>query len=126
MEFNTKNFNAFRTDVQAALQDVEEKYNIKISCNNIKYDNISFTMQMSATRNTNNAMDEKETFEDQCRIYGFMPSDYLREFYVNGKKYRLTGFNPKARKHSCNITETETGTVYKAAPEIVKNAMGNI
>lgn len=119
MLFNKKGFELFKEDVNKALAEVSEKHGVVIECGSITYSDIDFTMKLSVTKN--DGTDGKRTlFERECRYYGFKPDDYEREFTYAGKKYKLVGFRPKARKNSCSIVNLQDGKTYVCSPEIIK------
>ena len=122
MVFNKKGFEVFRTDVQAALKEVAEKHGVTIDPGKITYSDFDFTMQLKVVKNDGNVDGKKALFEQQCVVYGFEKSDYEREFSLNGKRFKLTGFNPKSPKNCCSIYCMTDGKQYKCPAEAVKRA----
>lgn len=122
MEFNKKGFGAFREDVQKALAEVADKHGVDIKCGKINYSAYNFTMQLDVTKNDENTDGKKAIFAQLCRVYGFEPSDYEREFTLNGRKFKLVGFNTKSPKNCCSIVDVFDGHTYKCNNEPVKRA----
>lgn len=117
MQFTNNEFNQFRKDVKDALKEVEEKYQISIEAGSISYSDKRFSMKLEATKNGCDI--RKEEFEQACRFYGFEPDDYMREFFMNGEVYMLTGFNRRAKKNPCRITKKD-GLEYRCGIDLVK------
>lgn len=122
MNFNKSNFNVFREDVEAALRDVAKKHNIQITCGNISYTDIEFTLQLVCVNNMNGEDGKKLLFEKYCSFYGFKKSDYERKFYMDGKRFKLVGFNPNSPKNNCTIVCLNNGATYKCNDSVVKAA----
>lgn len=119
---SNKEFKQFRADVDAALASVGEKYGVDIKCGNISYGSNHFDTRLNATKKVVNGVSyEQAEFERVCLIYGFDPEDFGKEFEVQGKTYKLIGFNPKARKKPI-IAECE-GTRYVFDSNAVKYLM---
>lgn len=51
MTFNKRGFELFRADVNEALKKVGEKHSANLSCSNIKYSDVDFTMTLKAVKN---------------------------------------------------------------------------
>ena len=68
---------------------------------------------------------EKQTcalnFKTYAKWFGFVPEDFEREFYLQGKKFKLTGLDMKQRKNKM-IFEDMIGKSYKGTPDMVKRA----
>ena len=120
MEFNNKEFKNLRTDIESALQEVEKKYGIKLTCGAISYGVVDFTVKLNGVKNDGNTDGQKALFEERCRYYGFEPKDYERELVIGKNKYKLVGFNVKARTNPCEIQRVSTGQIYTCNPEMVR------
>ena len=122
MIFNKNNFNVFREDVEAALKDVAKKHNIQITCGNISYSDIDFTLQLDCVNNQNGEDGKKILFEKYCSLYGFEKSDYEREFNMDNKRFKLVGFNPNSPKNNCTIVCINNDAAYKCNDSVIKLA----
>lgn len=122
MEFNRSGFELFKNDVKAALKQVAEKHGVEIECGNISYTDFNFTMQLKVVKNDGYVDGKRGVFEQECILFGFRPEDYNREFTVNGKQFRLVGFNLKSPKNNCSIYCVDDGKTYKYNDEMVKRA----
>lgn len=120
MEFTNENFKKFRKDVDEALRSVGEKYGVDIQSKDISYSNYDFTLKLYVLKNDGNNDGKKQLFAEHCKFYGFEESDYEREFTVDGKNYKLVGFNVNSPKNCCSIYCTSNGNTYKCSSEYVK------
>lgn len=125
MNFTKTEFTNFRKDFKDALKEVESKYGITIDPEKITYDDFSFSMKIKATKNDKNCDGAKAEFERLCKHYGFLESDYGREFTIQGKTFKLTGFNTRSPKNCCKIIDTN-GRCYKCAADPVLRAFGHV
>ena len=50
MVFSRKKFDEFRSDVEAVLEDVGEKYGVSIEAGSISYNDIEFKMGLKMTK----------------------------------------------------------------------------
>jgi len=122
MNFDNKEFNQFRVDVNEALKPVAKKYGINIECGNISYTSLDFAMQLRGIKNDGNVNGEQQLFERDCILYGFKKEDYQREFISKGKTFKLVGFNRKAPRNCCNIHCVDNSIMYNCSAEMVKAA----
>ena len=77
-------------------------------------------MNLKVIKNDGNTDGKREIFEEQCKLYGFTPEDYNREFSIKNHTYRLIGFNPRAKKNFCTIQSTSTNALYSCHGDVVK------
>lgn len=118
-----KEFAAFRQDVEQALQELTKKYDVNIKAGNIKYDSNSFNLDLQMTKkDIGGKTFEQVEFEKYCRLYGFKPEDYKKQFNMNGKTFTLTGFKPRATKMPV-IAISQDGKGYKFGEETVKRLL---
>lgn len=122
MKFDRNSFNAFREDVEKALEDVAKKYEVEITSGNISYSGVEFTLQLKCISNEGGTNGKKLLFEQQCSIYGFKKEDYEREFILDKKRFKLVGFNPSSPKNNCQIVCLANGATYKCNDSVVKLA----
>jgi len=113
MSFDKKTLNNFRNDLKEALAPLEDKYGIVTTQGNITYSEFQFGVKLTCTM-------EKEQFEKDCRLYGFEPTDYMREFTHDGKVFRLVGFKYKSPKNNCKIQNVKTGAIFSCPDSMVK------
>lgn len=120
MNLKNTDFNKFRADIKAALEAVAAKYDCDVDLGKIKYDENSINISIDFNaKGENGESGEQALFNRTCAMYGFSPEDYNKPFTMDEKVFRLTGFNPKARKYHCLITDN-TGKVFGATMESVQ------
>jgi len=122
MEFNKASFDLFRKDCTEALRAVGEKHDIAIELGSINYGSDTFNVKMECKKTDAGDVNQKE-FLRHCEIYGFKPEDYHREFALNSKTFKLTGFNHRSPKNCCEIVDVISGDKYKANAETVLRAL---
>ena len=120
MEFNKVQFGLFKQDVKLALKEVEEKYGVSVSCGNINYSQYDFTLQLVVTKSDSTTDGMKERFAKECVFYGFQPEDYERVLVLNGKTFKLIGFNLNSPKNCCRIVRLDNNGEYKCSAAAVK------
>lgn len=123
--FNKQEFKNFRNDVEVALREVAEKYNVDIRAGKINYTEIDFNMKLEVkAREVNGVSYEQAEFNEYCVMFGFKESDYNKEFTYGNKKYNLIGFKPRSRKYPV-LVKKEDGKTYKMTTEIVKQLIAS-
>lgn len=58
---------------------------------------------------------ERATFDLYARMFGLEPQDFGAEIVSQGKRYKLIGFNTKARKYPFLMEEIATGNKIRFA-----------
>ncbi len=114
MKMNKENFNNFKKDFMEAVKALEDKYDVSISFgNSISYTENFFSTKIEVTNGSNAEDAEKVMFEHNVlgNRYGITPDDYGKEFVINGKKFVLVGFKPRARIN-CFVIRDQKGTQY--------------
>ena len=125
MEFNKKDFELLRKDIEEAIGQVEEKHNVKLSTGKIKYGQYDFTMELKAIKTDLGIDVEQEEFNKYCILFGFEKSDYKRELKMQGKIYYLVGFNLNSPKNNCTILSLD-GKRYRTNDGTVKRTFATI
>lgn len=110
----------FKTDFEAAMKGLEEKYGYSIKMKNITYNSNQFSFKTEVFCGTNDDK-ERENFEKYCGLYGLEKSDYNRPFYHAGerKTYSIVGFNIKAPKFCVILKDSASGKTYRATEEYI-------
>lgn len=102
MIMTKEQFAALRSEMEAALSTIAEKYNCDVSIGNIKYDDINTDISVSLrSKGEDGKSADQMNFEKYCHQFGFKSEDYGFTFTDNGKTFEFVGFNPKARKNYC-------------------------
>jgi hypothetical protein len=114
-------FEQFRKDFDKAVKSLGEQYGVSFSIGNIKYDDLHFTTTMTAKKNQVNGISgEQAEFNKYCKFFGLTPEHYNVEIILGGKKFKLYGFNHRARKNPLLIRD-ENGKEYIAERDCIKN-----
>lgn len=121
-EFTNDNLDLMRKDIQMAVDAIGEEHGVNIKLGNIRFDSdrLSFTSKLAV--NIGSASDKaKSEWNKYCDLYGFKKSDFGKTFTTpKGKKYKLTGINPKARKFPVNAVSVPGGSEYGFPENISK------
>lgn len=126
MNMATVDLKKFQTEVELALAAVAEKYGCEVAAGNIKYDATSADITLYfKSKGENGESAEEVDFKKHCENYGFSKEDYGTKVNLNGKTYRLIGFNPRARKNSCIITDSN-GKQFVCSPATIRQAIENL
>ncbi len=116
-------FEAFRKDVENALQNVAKDYGLCIGTGNIRYDATSFTMQLKCERADVDVSKIRFDADLQYMKYaGFEADDYRREVTIDGKEFVITGFKPGNKYDVC--LERKDGKQYAYTSRAVLLALG--
>lgn len=115
-----QNLRGFRNTFENAVKSMEAHYGVKLELGNITFTENQFTTKLTVTNvgDTSTSLEEVK-FGTLCTKYGFNKSDYNRTLVVNGKRFKLVGFKPRATSYPC-IVENQNGR-YKMGTFIVKN-----
>lgn len=122
------NFKAFRKDFEKAVQQVESKYNLKISIGSIRYDSSQFTSRLTAVHlsdevDPDNKKDvQKALFEANCdKMWPPIPKElYGKKFTHSGTTFTVIGVKPRSKKYPI-IAENKNGTSYKFTLDAVNH-----
>ena len=104
-------FNELRKDVEKALKEVEEKYQISIHAGNVTYTDLSFSIKLDCTRTDIDVQKEK-FLQDLPFMRNWKESDYMRKFVIKGTEYQLIGFKPE-NKYSMILERVKDKEKYK-------------
>jgi len=122
MEMTQANFRAFDKAFQEAVKGLEETFGVTIKQGGGSYSSTSFTSKLTVT--TTEKVDGKDAeqvdFERLVSLYDeFTKDDYLKVVTIQGGKYELYGFNPKAPKNACKIRRIKDGRKFKCPIQTV-------
>lgn len=123
MNFTKKDFDLFRDDIKQAVETVEKKYGVEIKFGNIKYDNVSFTLETTVFNGS--ADDAKKIdFERRCELYGLSKDDFGKEITIDSKVYIISGIEAKRRKYPMLLKNKDTGDMHLFTESAVRKALG--
>lgn len=120
MKFNNAGCDIVERDIFAALKAVEEKHGIQIKREGggrFAPDGTTFTFKIKCQvlGEGGENVAEKAAFERSAPLFGFKPEHYGREFTSNGEKFRITGFNYRARRMPIQAVRVRDGAGFKFA-----------
>jgi hypothetical protein len=122
MKITRMNLKAFRMSFANQVKDLEKHYGVKLELGNIRFTENQFSSKLTVTNVGDASTSLAEVkFGTLCKKYGFTKSDYNRTLVVNGKKFKLVGFKPRATRYPC-IVENQNGQ-YKMGTFTVKNGL---
>lgn len=102
------NWSDFRKDLDIALKEVSDKYNVSLEPKTIRYTPSTFSFTVEGVILGEDKNVDRVLFEESCSRYGFAPSDFEKVFKIEGVNYKLVGFNNRARKYKI-VLEKENG-----------------
>lgn len=99
--FDNKNLDAVRTEIEAALKKVGEKFDITIDIGRISYTASTFTSKVTAITNAAGVSNVdprwQKAFLRNFFKYGMKSTDLGRKFKYNGETVTLVGARPTAK-----------------------------
>lgn len=116
------NWKEFLEDFKKSVEGVSQKYNVTLNPKTIRYDDTTFRFTVEGVRNQEGKDTERVLFEKHCLSFGVSPSDYRKELTMGGKKYKLIGFNPRARKFPL-LLEGENGEKMKSSTLVLRRGV---
>jgi len=103
----------FRTDLDKALKELEDKHGVQISVGAMTYSDTQFTFSSKAIIGGSPEEVEKAEFKKHCGKYGFKPENYGTVMLIGGKQCEFIGFKTRATKMPCLVRDIENGKKYK-------------
>jgi hypothetical protein len=119
-------FEALRSDINAALSEVGQKYGISFAAGNVSFRSNTATIKLECAIGTSDdGVDPSMAkYAQAFETYKFLfPNLNLTDTYViRGKAYKIGGYNRRAREYPLILISQKTGQAYKFDVETVKNA----
>jgi hypothetical protein len=112
--FDKTNLNSLRSDIDAALAEVAQKYGISIKAGNATYtgETATFKLNLGVIDGDGVAADPMiAAFKNNAKYCGLEASDLGRSFVLNGRSYTIHGLNLKARNRPI-IARGSDGKLY--------------
>ena len=109
--FTKQNLTTVRAKLNAKMAEFEKETGIRISLGNITFDSSEFKGKITAKLVGGKSEEELEKVEFQktCNLFGFTLADYKKETTLQGRKFELIGFKPKATKNNAIMKCVSTG-----------------
>jgi len=106
-EFTSKTLSSLRPQIDAELIALGKKLGIEFKAGNASCSGTSatFKLEMSLVGDTAGKSAEeiediklRNQFNEYAKLFNLTPDDFCRELIVNGEKFELVGFKPRAAK----------------------------
>lgn len=127
MDINKTTLANFRNDFDAAVKELEAKYNVSMSLGNIKYGDDNFYGKVTVINKdetTGEKIDlEAQSFTSMATLYGLKASDLGRTFVAQGQTFKITGL--KTRNRKLPIIASSNGRSYKFPADRVVSALNS-
>ena len=90
-----------RTDLNAALESIREKYGLTIEVGNMTYTSSDVNVKISAFLPSSEAgTKEAKAFLDKCFMYNLKKDDLGKEFVSDtGERHKIVGLAPSRKKY---------------------------
>lgn len=121
--FNRGNLEGIRKDIDEALKAVAIKHNVSFDLGGIGFEPLKFTVKLTASIGDGKEY-LKTQFEKVCGIFDIPKDWYGKEFTHQGRRYRITAINTRARKMPMEYEEIDNGKGYKCAVDYLKLMVG--
>ena len=127
-EFSKTEAVALTAELKDALQLVLEKHGLKVAKLHTTYGEIyRFKLELSKPNVNADGFDEgtqeARNYTDMADFYRLPVDALFTEFFAHGRRWRLMGLNPKARKYPVVAVDLNDGKSYKLPVESVRNAL---
>jgi hypothetical protein len=116
-QFDNRNLQALRVEMDNALQAISNKYGITIKAGNASYSDNECTFKVKCnTKDTDGTVITKEAkdFDRHKGLHGLWHLNVGDNITIQGSPYILTGFNTRARKAPINF-KNSAGAGYKCS-----------
>jgi flagellar capping protein FliD len=124
MNINKSELVKFRADFANAVKELEAKYKIKISDDDIRFSDEEFSMKITAKNLEIAPEAEKDFWNINCRVYGLEPEDFGKTVIIQGKHFKISGINIYAPKNCIKVTNVNDGTEYTISAISAKIVLG--
>ncbi len=117
-DFNPRNLDVIRADIESALKTVAEQHGVTFALGNTDYTPGSFSVRLEAKRDGG----DKRDFEQYAASYGLRASDFGATFMYRNAKYTISGINPGAGTYPI-VTSREDGECIRFREDLVREAL---
>jgi len=115
-----------RDEMDDVLEAVAKKHGLKIKVGSVRYSstegNFKVKVNTIAADGTVESM-ERVQFKVSASSYGLDPNWLDQTFIHEGSKYKITGFNTRAKRFPVQAILTTNGTKYKFPTGLVRKCM---
>lgn len=127
INFPIKNFDKptlkqLSEDMVAALAPLMEKYGLEASGRGCTFSAVAATMKIEV-RLPETSEAARDTFNSYCAMYDLKPEHFQKDIVVQGKNYKILGFEPSRPKFPIKVRDLKTGKVMLLTTLAVKWAL---
>lgn len=127
-EFNRANCRSLQEEIAAALEPIAKKHGLTLDRKRGSFykDKMPAMFQFLVTQEDKdgNALSAAAiAFQQDAWRVGLDPKDLGREFTSQGKRFRISGLNLRAKKYPVLAVENGTGKTFKFPAERVKDKL---
>ena len=130
-QFNSKNIDRIREDVEQKLAEVSEKYGIVLTIGGMRYSASEITTRMTVKTITTGIKEGESMKEasDRAEFTRYAASFGLKAEYfgqvvtIDGKRFRIVGLKPKSRKYPVLGQVVGEDKVFKLALDSVRTQL---
>lgn len=116
-----------RNDFNEAVKDAAAKNGVEVSFGNAHFQDLNATFTVNVTfAQTADRNPAKELWDANCHLLHLDKEDFGRSFLIPGENttYRISGYNPKARKNRVIIQRLSDGGEFVANPDSIRLWLG--
>lgn len=118
-----------RPKLNEAVKGVAAEYGLAFRFGDARFDDNTATFKVEMTFAATDGYDPaKAKWDSCCKLYGFEPEDFGKEFSFVGEDgvFRISGINTKAQKNTILIQRIPDGKEYMTSPLAVRTALGKL
>jgi hypothetical protein len=117
-----------RDDINTALVETSNKYNVNLRAGNVSYDPTLGTATIKLEVLTLTDDGEKrdipaELFLKHADLLGLNKDDLNKEITISGRKFTVSGYKPKSRKNCILIKDVHSGKTFVTDIQTVKRQL---
>lgn len=122
-QFNSQSLKELRSEINAALATVSQKYGIDLSIGTISYDTGKATTRLTMeTKSESNGISVPKGAA-YLSLFDLPKDAFEREFTLQGVRFRLTELKTNRPKNPCSITRVSDGVGFKCGADQVRRAL---
>jgi len=116
--FTNPNLDLLRTEMDAALKAIGDKYGITMDTGNIRYDvdrtnfNTSIKVRLGDGGVADVAANNRREWDKYAPRFGLKSTDFGKTFVSNGQTFTLSGVKPRGKKYNV-LAKNPAGKCYK-------------
>lgn len=120
-----------RADINQALESVGKKHNVTMRAANASFDpqggTAQFKLEIVELGEQGAVRDiPAELFLTYADVLGLKKEHLHKEITLSDRKYKVTGYNPKARKNCITILDSVANKTYVTTVDIVRRKLEGV